>query len=65
MGKLYDHRSIISHQGKSKQLKYKDYMELLGILYPVINKVRSLIKEGLKTDNDLTAHINKLKGIGE
>lgn len=40
-------------------------MELLSILYPVINKVRSLIKEGLKTDNDLTDHINKLKGIGE
>lgn len=65
MGKLYDHRSKISHQGKSEQLKYKDYMELLSILYPVINKVRSLIKEGLKTDNDLTDHINKLKGIGE
>ncbi|MGN0004597.1 MAG: hypothetical protein ACI37Z_01275 [Candidatus Gastranaerophilaceae bacterium] len=65
LSKLYNHRSKISHSGKTENLKYKDYMRLLSILYKVITKVRDLIKDGLSTDSELTAYINKLKGIGE
>lgn len=64
MSKLYKIRSEISHCGKSDSIKYKDYIELLNIVYKVIANLRILIENGLKTDDELTNHINKIKGIG-
>ena len=64
ISELYTIRSEISHSGKSDSIKYKDYIELLGIVHRVITAVRSLIEKGLKTDADLTNYINTIKGIG-
>lgn len=64
ISKLYTIRSEISHSGKSKSIKYKDYIELLNIVHKVIYSVRILIKNGLKNDTDLTNYINNIKGIG-
>lgn len=64
ISKLYTIRSEISHSGKSKSIKYKDFIELLDIVHKVISSVRILIKDGLKNDADLTNYINHIKGIG-
>lgn len=60
---LYNMRSQISHQGFAKNLKIKDYLELLDIVYAVTKNVLSLTASNCEDEETLEKYVNKLKGL--